>query len=185
MDLKKIETAVRMILEAIGEDVDREGLRETPERVARMYAEVFSGIDRDPSADLTLLFQEKYDEMILVKDIPIYSMCEHHLLPFFGKAHVAYIPRDGRITGLSKIARLVDTVAKRPQVQERLTSTVADLIMEKLTPYGAAVIIEAEHMCMTMRGVDKPGSMTVTSALRGLYRQDEAARAELFSLIRK
>ena len=184
MDLEKIEIAVGMILEAIGEDQSREGLKDTPARVARMYAEVFAGIERDPSEDLTILFQEKYDEMILVKDIPVYSMCEHHLLPFIGKAHVAYIPRDGKITGLSKIARVVETVARRPQVQERLTSTVADLIMEKLKPYGAAVIIEAEHMCMTMRGVNKPGSMTVTSALRGLYRQDEAARAELFSLIR-
>ncbi len=184
MDMAKIEAAVSMILEAIGEDPHREGLRDTPARVARMYAEVFSGIRSDPREELTILFQEKYDEMILVKDIPVYSMCEHHLLPFIGKAHVAYIPRDGKITGLSKIARVVETVARRPQVQERLTSTVADLIMEKLKPYGAAVVIEAEHMCMTMRGVNKPGSMTVTSALRGLYRQDEAARAELFSLIR-
>ncbi len=184
-DVEKIEEAVRMILEAIGEDIHREGLRDTPQRVARFYAEAFSGMGKDPRKDLTLLFQEKYDEMILVKDIPLYSMCEHHLLPFFGKAHVAYIPKDGKITGLSKVARVVETVAKRPQVQERLTSTVADLLMEKLNPYGAAVVVEAEHMCMTMRGVNKPGSMTVTSALRGLYRQDEAARAELFSLIGK
>jgi GTP cyclohydrolase I len=185
MDLEKIEVAVQMILEAIGEDVNREGLKETPGRVARMYAEVFAGIGQDPAEDLTLLFQEKYDEMILVKDIPVYSMCEHHLLPFFGKAHIAYIPRNGKITGLSKLARVVETVSRRPQVQERLTSTVADLLMETLKPYGAAVVIEAEHMCMTMRGVKKPGSLTVTSALRGLFRHDEAARAELFALIKE
>lgn len=185
MDLEKIEVAVQMILEAIGEDVNREGLKETPGRVARMYAEVFAGIGQDPAEELTLLFQEKYDEMILVKDIPVYSMCEHHLLPFFGKAHIAYIPRNGKITGLSKLARVVETVSRRPQVQERLTSTVADLLMETLKPYGAAVVIEAEHMCMTMRGVKKPGSLTVTSALRGLFRHDEAARAELFALIKE
>jgi len=183
-DTDKLKKAIRMILEAVGEDPDREGLRETPDRVARMYGEIFAGLCRDPREELKVFQEEKHEEMILVRDIPIYSVCEHHLLPFFGKAHVAYIPRQGRITGLSKLARVVDTVARRPQVQERLTGTVADLLMEMLNPYGVAVVVEAEHMCMTMRGINKPGSVTVTSAVRGIFRQKEATRAEFFSLIR-
>ncbi len=168
----------------MGENPDREGLKETPDRVARMYAEIFAGLGKDPREDLIVFQEEKHEEMVLVRDIPIYSMCEHHLLPFFGQAHIAYIPRQGRITGLSKLARLVDTVARRPQVQERLTGMVANLLMEALNPYGVGVVIEAEHMCMTMRGVNKPGSLTVTSAVRGSFRQNEATRAEFFSLIR-
>ncbi|MGI5839917.1 MAG: GTP cyclohydrolase I FolE [bacterium] len=183
-DTDKIKTAVRMFLEAVGEDLEREGLRETPERVARMCGEIFAGLQRNPREELKVFHEEKHEEMILVRDIPLYSICEHHLLPFFGKAHVAYIPRQGMITGLSKLARVVDTVARRPQVQERLTGDVADLLMEMLNPYGVAVVIEAEHMCMTMRGINKPGSLTVTSALRGIFRQKEVTRAEFFSLIR-
>lgn len=183
-DADKLKRAVRMILEAVGEDPDREGLRETPERVARMYGEIFAGLHRDPREELKVFQEDKHEEMILVRDIAIYSICEHHLLPFFGKAHVAYIPRQGRITGLSKLARVVETVARRPQVQERLTDTVADLLMEMLNPHGVAVVVEAEHMCMTMRGINKPGSLTVTSAVRGIFRQKEATRAEFFSLIR-
>ncbi|MDT3699953.1 MAG: GTP cyclohydrolase I FolE [Thermincola sp.] len=184
IDQEKIETAVRMILEAIGEDPEREGLVDTPSRVARMYKEIFCGLHDDPKRFLKVVFTEDHEEMVLVKDIPFYSMCEHHLLPFFGKAHVAYIPRKGKITGLSKLARTVEAVAKRPQLQERLTCTVADMIMESLNPLGVAVVVEAEHMCMTMRGVKKPGSMTITSAVRGLFKTNEATRAEVFALIR-
>lgn len=184
MDKKKIETAVRMILEAIGEDPDREGLRDTPARVARMYEEIFCGLEQDPREHLQILFDEGHEEMVLVKDIPFYSMCEHHLLPFFGKAHVAYIPRGGKITGLSKLARTVETIAKRPQLQERLTGAIADMIVECLNPQGVLVVVEAEHMCMTMRGVKKPGSLTVTSAVRGLFKTNEATRAEAMALIR-
>lgn len=184
IDQEKIETAVKMILEAIGENPDREGLRDTPKRVARMYQEIFCGLHDDPSRHLQVLFTEDHEEMVLVKDIPFYSMCEHHLLPFFGKAHVAYIPRKGKITGLSKLARTVEMIAKRPQLQERLTSSIADMIMETLKPLGVMVVVEAEHMCMTMRGVKKPGSMTLTSAVRGLFKSNEATRAEAFSLIR-
>ncbi|HHV76708.1 MAG TPA: GTP cyclohydrolase I FolE [Syntrophothermus lipocalidus] len=184
MDIEKIEKAVIMIIEAIGEDKDREGLRDTPRRVARMYAELFSGIEEDPSKHLQVLFTEHHDELVLIKDIPLYSMCEHHLLPFYGKAHVAYIPRKGRITGLSKLVRVVEGFAKRPQLQERLTSQIADSIMERLQPWGVAVVIEAEHMCMTMRGVNKPGSMTVTSAVRGIFETNPASRAEAFALIK-
>ncbi len=183
-DQEKIEIAVRMILEAIGEDPDREGLRQTPARVARMYEEIFCGMREDPKDHLQILFTEDHEEMVLVKDIPFYSMCEHHLLPFFGKAHVAYIPRKGRITGLSKLARTVETIAKRPQLQERLTCAIADMIMEALNPLGVAVVVEAEHMCMTMRGVKKPGSMTLTSAVRGLFKTKDSTRAEAFALIR-
>lgn len=183
-DTKKIETAVRMILEAIGEDPEREGLRDTPSRVARMYQEIFCGLEEDPRTHLQVLFTEDHEEMVLVKDIPFYSMCEHHLLPFFGKAHVAYIPRTGKITGLSKLARAVESIAKRPQLQERLTCTIADMIMESLNPLGVMVVVEAEHMCMTMRGVKKSGSMTLTSAVRGLFKTKQATRAEAFSLIR-
>lgn len=185
IDHQKIEQAVRMILEAIGEDPDREGLRETPKRVARMYEEVFQGLFQDPEAYFSTVFSEDHEELVLVKDIPFYSMCEHHLVPFYGKAHVAYIPRGGRVVGLSKLARAVETVARRPQLQERITATVADTIMKKLDPHGVVVVIEAEHMCMTMRGVKKPGAVTVTSAVRGVFETDSAARAEVFALIRK
>jgi GTP cyclohydrolase I len=184
IDKKKIEQAVTMILEAIGEDIAREGLVNTPGRVARMYEEIFSGLHEDPKEHLQVLFTEEHEEMVLVKDIPFYSMCEHHLLPFFGKAHVAYIPRKGAITGLSKLARTVETIAKRPQLQERLTSSIADMIMESLDPMGVLVVVEAEHMCMTMRGVKKPGSMTLTSAVRGIFKTKGSTTAEAFSLIR-
>lgn len=183
VDHAKIEQAVRMILEAVGEDPDREGLLETPARVARMYEEIFSGLGQDPRDHFTVIFSEDHEELVLVKDIPFFSVCEHHLVPFFGKAHVGYIPRGGRVTGLSKLARAVDAVARRPQLQERITSTVADAIMERLEPHGVVVVVEAEHMCMTMRGVKKPGSKTVTSAVRGVFILDAAARAEAFSLI--
>lgn len=186
MDTERIEKAVREILIAVGEDPDREGLLDTPKRMARMYEEIFSGIADDPGRHLQVYFQEeKYEEMVLIKDIPFYSVCEHHLVPFFGKAHVAYLPRGGRLTGLSKLARVVDTVAKRPQLQERLTAKVADLIMEKLQPYGVMVVIEAEHMCMTMRGVKKPGSKTITSSVRGTLETDPKSRAEVLAMINK
>ncbi|MEK3934752.1 GTP cyclohydrolase I FolE [Sporosarcina sp. FSL W7-1349] len=183
-DQQKIEVAVKMILEAIGEDPDREGLLETPKRVAKMYAEVFEGMGKDPKEYFKTVFHENHDEVVLVKDIPFHSMCEHHLVPFFGLAHVAYIPRDGVVAGLSKLARAVETTAKRPQLQERITSTVADAMMEMLNPYGVYVVIEAEHMCMTMRGIKKPGSKTVTTVARGVYEHDEVKRAEILSLIR-
>lgn len=186
MDKERIEKAVREILFAVGEDPDREGLKDTPRRMAKMYEEIFSGLNDNPAKHLEIYFQEeKYEELVLVKDIPFYSVCEHHLVPFFGKAHVAYLPKNGRLTGLSKLARVVETVAKRPQLQERITSTVADTIMEKLDPYGVIVVIEAEHMCMTMRGVKKPGSKTMTSAVRGLFRTDPKSRAEVMSMINK
>lgn len=184
IDTQKIEIAVRMILEAIGEDPEREGLQDTPARVGRMYQEIFCGLHEDPEVHLKKTFSEEHEEMVLVKDIPIYSMCEHHLLPFYGKAHVAYIPRQGNITGLSKLARVVEGFAKRPQLQERLTSQIADCIMHRLGAKGVLVVIEAEHMCMTIRGVKKPGSKTLTSAVRGLFQKSEATRAEAFSLIR-
>lgn len=183
-DRDKIERAVRMILEAIGEDPDREGLRETPQRVARMYEEIFYGLYEDPAACLQKYFTENHEEMVLVRDIPLYSVCEHHLLPFVGMAHVAYIPRSGNITGLSKLARVVEGFARRPQLQERLTSQIANAIMKRLEPRGVLVVIEAEHMCMTMRGVKKPGAKTVTSAVRGIFEQNPATRAEAFALIR-
>ncbi|MDI6878784.1 MAG: GTP cyclohydrolase I FolE [Desulfitobacteriaceae bacterium] len=183
MDMAKIEEAVRMMLEAIGEDPEREGLMDTPKRVARMYAEVFSGLHEDPSEHLKVQFSEDHEEMIIVKDIPVYSMCEHHLVPFYGKAHVAYIPHNGNITGLSKLARVVEGYAKRPQLQERLTSQIADSVMKMLDPRGVLVVIEAEHMCMTMRGVKKPGSKTLTSAVRGIFKNSEVTRAEGFTLI--
>ncbi|WP_019230018.1 GTP cyclohydrolase I FolE [Sedimentibacter sp. B4] len=186
MDKERIEKAVREILFAVGEDPDREGLKDTPRRMAKMYEEIFAGLHENPAKHLEIYFQEeKYEELVLVKDIPFYSVCEHHLVPFFGKAHVAYLPKNGRLTGLSKLARVVETVAKRPQLQERITSTVADTIMEKLDPYGVIVVIEAEHMCMTMRGVKKPGSKTMTSAVRGLFRTDPKSRAEVMSMINK
>lgn len=184
IDTEKIEKAVRMILEAIGEDPEREGLKETPARVARMYKEIFCGLWDDPEKHLETIFTEDHEEMVVVKDIPLYSICEHHLLPFFGKAHVAYIPRRGRVTGLSKLARVVEGFAKRPQLQERLTTQIADCIMRRLNPQGVLVVIEAEHMCMTLRGVRKPGSKTVTSAVRGLFQKNEATRAEAMALIK-
>ena len=184
IDLARIEKAVREILVAIGEDPDRDGLQRTPRRVAEMYAEVFSGLHEDPSRHLVTTFEANHDEMVMVRDIPLFSLCEHHLVPFHGKAHVAYIPgTDGRITGLSKLARLVEGFAKRPQVQERLTTQVADALVEALQPSGAFVMIEAEHLCMSMRGVRKPGSLTVTSAVRGLFKDNVATRAEVMALL--
>ena len=184
MDLERIAKAVREILEAIGEDPDRDGLHDTPERVARMYAEICSGLHEEADTHLAVTFEAGHDEMVMVRDIPVYSICEHHLIPFIGKAHVAYIPgKDGRITGLSKLARLVDAYAKRPQVQERLTAQVADEIDRTLAPRGVMVVMEAEHLCMTMRGVRKPGSTTVTSAVRGLFRTSVATREEAMRFI--
>jgi GTP cyclohydrolase I len=184
IDLGRIEKAVREILEAIGEDPDRDGLQRTPGRVARMYAEIFRGLYEDPASHLTVTFEADHDEMVLVRDIPLYGACEHHLIPFAGRAHVAYIPgSDGRITGLSKIARLVEGFARRPQVQERLTTQIADALAEVLEPDGVLVMIEAEHLCMSMRGVKKPGALTVTSAVRGLFKTNAATRAEAMSLI--
>lgn len=180
----QIEEAVRSILLAIGEDPNREGLADTPKRVAKMYEEVFVGLNQDPKVYFETIFTEEHEELVLVKDIPFYSMCEHHLLPFFGKAHVAYIPKDGKVTGLSKLARAVEAVARRPQLQERITSTVADTMMETLAPHGVMIVVEAEHMCMTMRGVKKPGSITVTTATRGTFSEDAQARAEVLSFIK-
>ena len=184
VDTARIEAAVREILAAIGEDPERDGLRDTPARVARMYAETCAGLHEDPARHLEVSFDADHDEMILVREIPFYSMCEHHLVPFFGHAHVAYIPsKSGRITGLSKFARLVDGYAKRPQVQERLTTQVAGAVERALEPRGVVVVIEAEHLCMGMRGVRKPGSTTVTSAVRGIFRENAAARAEAMRFI--
>ncbi|MGB6057076.1 MAG: GTP cyclohydrolase I FolE [Microthrixaceae bacterium] len=184
VDLGRIEKAVREILIAIGEDADREGLVDTPARVARMYAETCAGLHQDPERHLKVTFDVNHDEMIMVRDISLYSICEHHLVPFHGMAHVAYIPNtDGRVTGLSKIARLVDGYAHRPQVQERLTAQIANAIEETLEPRGVLVVIEAEHMCMAMRGVKKAGASTVTSAVRGVFRDDSAARSEAMRLI--
>lgn len=185
MDTARVEKAFLEILEALGEDPNREGLKETPARVARMYQEIFSGMDEDPSTFLDVSFTEYHDELVMVKDIPLYSMCEHHFLPFYGKAHVAYIPKGGKVVGISKLARVVEGYARRPQLQERLTSQIADCIYDTLKPRGVAVIIEAEHMCMTMRGIHKPGSRTVTSAVRGAFETANQTRAELFSLILK
>lgn len=181
----QIEEAVRLILEAIGEDPNREGLLDTPKRVAKMYEEVFVGINQDPKQYFETIFGEEHEELVLVKDISFYSMCEHHLVPFFGHAHVAYIPRNGKVTGLSKLARAVEAVSRRPQLQERITSTIADSIMDTLDPHGVMVVVEAEHMCMTMRGVKKPGSKTVTSAARGVLAEDAQARSEILSLIKR
>lgn len=182
VDHARIEQAVREILSAVGEDPDREGLRETPARVARMYAELFAGLRQDPREHLTKCFTEKYDEIVLVKDISFNSMCEHHLLPFIGRAHIAYLPR-GKVLGLSKIARVVEVVAKRPQVQERMTQTIADLMMSELDAKGVAVVIEASHSCMVIRGVRKPGSECVTSAMRGTFRENLSTRSEVMTLI--
>lgn len=183
MDIERIEKAVREILEAIGEDPDREGLAGTPARVARYYSEVLDGVAQDPAEEIDAFFgDEHYQEIVMVKDIPFYSLCEHHLVPFHGKAHVAYLPR-GQVTGLSKLARLVDGYARRPQMQERLTAQVADALCERLDPLGVLVVIEAEHLCMSMRGVRKPGAATVTSAVRGTMAKDPATRSEAMSLL--
>ena len=184
MDKKKIEKAIREILAAIGEDPKRKDLQDTPRRVAEMYEEIFSGIHQDPRKELEVILDQKHDEIILLKGIPLYSICEHHLLPFVGKAHIAYIPKQGRVTGLSKIARVVDVLAKRPQVQERLTTQIAEIIMSKLKPQGCMVVIEAEHLCMSFRGVKKPGTLTVTSAVRGIFKENEKTRAETLALIK-
>jgi GTP cyclohydrolase I len=178
----KIQKAVRMLLEAIGEDPKREGLRETPDRVARMYEEIFGGGEEDPKESLAKQFDEQHREMVLVRDIPFFSMCEHHLMPFFGKAHVAYIPR-GHVVGISKLARVVDAFARRPQVQERLTGQIADIIVEELKPQGVIVVCEAVHTCMTMRGVKKPGTTVITSAVRGAFQKSMSTRAEVMALI--
>ncbi len=186
VDRARIEKAVREILEAIGEDPDRNGLQETPARVAAMYDEVFAGLRDTPDQHLSVTFSADHDEMVMVKDIPLYSMCEHHLIPFLGSAHVAYIPNeDGRITGLSKLARLVESYSRRPQVQERLTTQIADEIDRSLQPREVLVVIEAEHLCMSMRGVRKPGTTTVTSAVRGLFRDSVATRNEALDFIRR
>lgn len=185
MDMQKIENAVRDILEAIGEDPSREGLVETPNRVARMYAEIFAGLADDPKRHLKIFDEKDNDEMVIVRDIPLYSMCEHHLIPFMGKAHIAYIPQDGKVIGLSKLARIVDSFAKRPQLQERLTGQIADFLYENLSPMGVAVVIEAQHLCMTMRGARAAGSETRTSALRGVMRSDARTRAEVIALLKE
>ena len=183
-DAARLEAAVRELLYAVGEDPERDGLRETPARVARAYAEMFSGLGRDPAEVLTTVFDADHDEMVIVRGIELFSICEHHLVPFHGEAHVGYIPNDkGQITGLSKLARVVDVFARRPQVQERLTSQIADAIERHLEPRGVIVVVEAEHLCMSMRGVRKPGSKTVTSAVRGLFRDHVSTRAEAMSLI--
>ena len=184
MNMEKLEHAVREILEAVGEDPEREGLLETPARVARMYAEIFSGLSADPTEHLKIFHEDqKKNELVIVKDIPLYSMCEHHLLPFIGRVDIGYIPKNGKIIGLSKFARIVDCFARRPQVQERLTGQIADFLYEKLDPLGVAVFIEAEHLCMTMRGARAAGSKTHTSALRGCMRSDAKTHAEVMSLI--
>lgn len=184
MDKVKLKKAVRMVLEAVGENPDRKDLRETPLRVAEMYEEIFSGISQDPGKELEVILDQKHDEIILLKNVPLYSTCEHHLLPFLGRVHIAYIPKDGRVTGLSKLARVIDVLAKRLQVQERLTTQIADIIMSKLKPQGCMVVIEAEHMCMSMRGVKKPGTFTVTSVVRGIFKKNEKTRAETLALIK-
>jgi GTP cyclohydrolase I len=185
VDQGRVEKAVRELLEAIGEDPDRDGLRRTPERVARMYAEIFAGTDEDPARVLDVRFEVGHDEIILVKDIPLHSNCEHHMVPFSGRAHIAYIPNvDGRITGLSKLARLVDVFARRLQVQENLTTEIADALEASLEPRGVLVQLEAEHLCMSMRGVRKPGTTTITQAVRGLFRDDPRTRAEAMALLR-
>jgi GTP cyclohydrolase I len=183
-DEAKIKKAMLEIIGAIGEDPSREGIRETPQRVAEMYAELFQGLHKDPKEDLDVDFELGHREMVILKDIPFYSMCEHHLLPFYGVAHVGYIPNDeGRIVGISKLARVVETIARRPQVQERMTTEIADTIMKGLKADGVGVVVQAEHLCMIMRGIKKPGSNVITSALRGTFRSKSASRAEFFSLI--
>lgn len=184
MDKKKIEKAIKDLLEAVGENIKRPEIAKTPRRVADMYEEILGGMTLKPEKELEVIFEKEHDEIILLKGIPLYSICEHHLLPFIGKAHVAYIPRGNRVTGLSKLARVVDIFSKRLQVQERLTTDIADVIMKKLKPKGVIVVIEAEHLCMSMRGVKKPGVLTVTSAIRGMFRTNQKTRAEALALIR-
>jgi GTP cyclohydrolase I len=183
IDVARIEKAVAEILAAVGEDPRREGLKQTPSRVAKMYSELLAGMHKDPKEHLRSVFSESYDEIVLLRDIPFYSICEHHLMPFMGSAHVAYLPK-GKVLGVSKLARIVDDFARRLQTQERLTYQIADFIMDSLKPQGAAVVIEASHSCMTIRGIKKPGSVMVTSALRGIFRKDPKSRSELLSLIR-
>jgi len=186
MDKRKIERAVKMILEAIGEDSSREGLKGTPQRVAEMYEEILAGYSKTPAKELKVHYEkENYEEIVLVRDIPLYSMCEHHMLPFFGRAHVAYMPHKDRVAGLSKIVRVVEVLARRLQLQERLTKQIADTIMEALTPQGVLVVIEAEHFCITMRGIKKPGSLVMTSAMRGIFLKDARTRNEAMALIGK
>ncbi|MEK6727438.1 MAG: GTP cyclohydrolase I FolE [Candidatus Omnitrophota bacterium] len=184
MDKKKIEKAIRDILEAIGENPKKKDLLDTPRRVAEMYEEIFAGIKQDPQAQLEVILDQKHNEIVLLKGIPLYSTCEHHLLPFIGRAHIAYIPKNGRVTGLSKLARVVDILSRRPQVQERLTTQIAEIIMHKLKPMGVMVVIEAEHLCMSMRGVRKPGAQTVTSAVRGIFKENQKTRSEALSLMK-
>jgi GTP cyclohydrolase I len=184
MDKKKIEKAVRDILEAIGENPRRKDLLYTPKRVAEMYEEIFSGVRQHPEEELEVVLDQKHHEIILLKDIPLYSLCEHHLLPFLGKAHIAYIPKNGRVTGLSKLARVVDILSRRPQVQERLTTQIAEIIMSKLKPMGVMVVLQAEHLCMSMRGVKKPGTLTVTSAVRGVFKENQKTRSEVLALMK-
>lgn len=182
---ERIEAAVYQLLEALGENPEREGLLDTPKRVAKMYQEMFAGLHADPKDEFTAVFSEGHEEVVLVKDIPFHSMCEHHLVPFYGTAHVAYIPADGRVTGLSKLARAVEVASKRPQLQERLTAQVADALQEALNPVGVFVMVEAEHMCMSMRGIKKPGSKTVTTVARGVYKEDPILRREILSMIQQ
>lgn len=185
IDKPKIESAIRDILVAIGEDPEREGLRGTPHRVADMYEDIFGGLHSDPADEIEIYYEkEDYSEIVLVRNIPLYSVCEHHLVPFFGKAHIAYLPQKGRLTGLSKIVRVVSVISRRPQLQERLTKIVADTLMQTVKPQGVLVVIEAEHFCMTMRGVKKPGAQTVTSAMRGIFLKDARTRAEALALIK-
>ncbi|MFH1622775.1 MAG: GTP cyclohydrolase I FolE [Candidatus Omnitrophota bacterium] len=184
MNKEKIKKAIYEILEAIGENPKRKDLQATPERVADMYEEIFSGIKQDAKAELEVVLEQKHNEIVLLKGIPLYSVCEHHLLPFIGRAHVAYIPKGGRVTGLSKISRVVDVLSKRPQVQERLTTEIAEVVMSKLKPLGVMVVLEAEHLCMSMRGVKKPGTLTITSAVRGIFKENQKTRSETLSLIR-
>lgn len=182
VDLKRIERAVSEILEAVGEDPQREGLRDTPARVSRMYAELLEGMRHEPTEHVNSIFHEKYDEIVLLRDIPFYSVCEHHLMPFIGKAHIAYLP-DGQVLGVSKLARIVDSFARRLQLQERLTVQIADFLMQNLKPQGVSVVIEASHSCMTIRGIKKPGATMVTSALRGIFKKDPRSRSEVLTLM--
>jgi GTP cyclohydrolase I len=184
VDSKRIEKAVREILLAVGEDIERDGLKKTPQRVARMYAELLAGMQEDPKEHLRSVFRENYDEIVLLREIPFYSICEHHLMPFIGSAHVAYLP-SGAVLGISKLARIVDSFARRLQSQERLTYQIADFIMNNLKPQGVAVVLEASHSCMTIRGIKKPGSLMVTSALRGIFKRDPKSRSEVMSLMHK
>jgi GTP cyclohydrolase I len=185
MDRKKIEKGVRLLLEGMGEDTSRSGLKNTPQRVASMFQEIFSGLETSPEDLLKAIEGESHDEMVMLKDIPFYSVCEHHILPFFGRAHIAYIPQKGRIVGIGELAKALEIMAKRLQVQERLTAQLADVIMERLKPKGAMVIIDAEHLCLSMRGIKKPGSRTVTSAVRGTFRTKQSTREEMLALIKK